>query len=140
MSWLYRFFKKADNEASFNIASGVSMTMDSGDLTLTSGTMTITAGNATLTSGNLTLTSGNGYIGGYLTTTSTGRIGTSPLYLGSGTVGIAWGTAIDPWKGQAVTIPSLDKGSLYIQTTYGTVYTKIGYATTGWATVTATTS
>jgi len=102
--------------------------------------MTLDEGHLGLTSGNFTMKSGNAYVGGYETVTGTARIGTAPLYLGTGTVGIAWGTAIDPWKGQAVTIPSLDKGSLYIQTTYGTVYTKIGYATTGWATVTAATS
>lgn len=117
MSWFYRFFKKSDDEST---------------VTLTSDYIQLT-GSATLT-GNV-LNTGN------LTVTSTARVDTSPIYLGTGTVCMAWG-AVDAAKtGVYISgTTNYGKGSLYINTTYGTMWVKTDHASTAWATLYATPS
>jgi hypothetical protein len=112
MSWFYRFFTKSDNEQV--------VTLDSPYIQLT--------GSATLT-GALTQT-------GNQTVSGTSRTVTSPLYLGSGTLGIFFGTAT-PWD---TGVTGADKGSVYLQTVGGTVYYKTEYSSKSWSTVTGTTA
>jgi hypothetical protein len=129
MSWLYRFFKKSDDD------STVTLTSDYIQLT---GAATLTG--ALTQAGALNVT-GNILNTGNLTVTSTARVDTSPIYLGTGTVCIGWG-AIDAAKtGVYISgTTNYGKGSLYINTTYGTLWVKTDHASTAWATMYATPS
>jgi len=113
MSWFYRKFKKSDDDST--------VTLESDYISL--------IGSLTQT-GNVTIT-------GNETVTGTARVTTSPLYLGSGTMAIGWGTVVAPWS-TGVYISGTTNyaiGSLYINTTYGTVYIKTNHASTAWATI-----
>ena len=112
MSWFYRFFTKSDDEQV--------VTLNSPYIQLT--------GSATLT-GALAQT-GNLSVTGALT------VSDSPIYLGTGTLGIFFGTAT-PWS---TGIADADKGSIYMQTVGGTIYYKTDYGSKSWSTVTGTTS
>lgn len=73
---------------------------------------------------------------GYATVTNTAtaatfRNNTSPLYLGTGTLGIFFGSVIPTDTG----VTGADKGSLYLHTG-GTVYIKNDFASTSWSAVT----
>lgn len=129
MSWFYRFFKKSDDD------STVTLTSDYIQLT---GAATLTG--ALTQAGALNVT-GNILNTGNLTVTSTARVDTSPIYLGTGTVCIGWG-AIDAAKtGVYISgTTNYGKGSLYINTTYGTLWVKTDHASTAWATMYATPS
>ena len=129
MSWFYRKFKKSDDD------STVTLTSDYIQLT---GAATLT-GNITQT-GDLSVT-GNVLNTGNLTVTSTARVDTSPIYLGTGTVCVGWG-AVDAAKtGVYISgTTNYGKGSLYINTTYGTLWVKTDHASTAWATMYATPS
>ena len=62
---------------------------------------------------------------------------TGPFFLGSGTLGVFFGTAT-PWD---TGINNADVGSMYCQTLgTGSIYRKYGYASKNWATLVATTS
>jgi len=90
--------------------------------------------------GNMSVT-GNILNTGNLTVTSTARVDTSPIYLGTGTVCIGWG-AVDAAK-TGVYISGTTNygiGSLYINTSYGTLWVKTNHASTAWATMYATPS
>jgi len=123
MSWFYRKFKKSDDD------STVTLTSDYIQLT---GALTQT--------GDLSVT-GNILNTGNLTVTSTARVDTSPIYLGTGTVCVGWG-AVDAAKtGVYITgTTNYGIGSLYINTTYGTLWVKTNHASTAWATMYATPS
>lgn len=127
MSWFYRFFKKSDDD------STVTLTSDYIQLT---GAATLTG--ALTQAGALNVT-GNILNTGNLTVTSTARVDTSPIYLGTGTVCIGWG-AVDAAKtGVYISgTTNYGKGSLYINTTYGTLWVKTDHASTAWATMYAT--
>ena len=113
MSWFYRKFTKSDDDGT--------VTLDSDTIQLT-GAVGIT-GNTTVT--------------GNETVTGTIRNTTSPFFLGSGTLGVFFGTAT-PWD---TGINNADKGSMYCQTLgTGSIYRKYGYASKEWATLVATTS
>ena len=129
MSWFYRFFKKSDDD------STVTLTSDYIQLT---GAATLTG--ALTQTGALNVT-GNILNTGNLTVTSTARVDTSPIYLGTGTVCIGWG-AVDAAKtGVYISgTTNYGKGSLYINTTYGTLWVKTDHASTAWATMYATPS
>lgn len=127
MSWFYRFFKKSDDD------STVTLTSDYIQLT---GAATLTG--ALTQAGALNVT-GNILNTGNLTVTSTARVDTSPIYLGTGTVCIGWG-AVDAAKtGVYISgTTNYGKGSLYINTTYGTLWVKTDHASTAWGTMYAT--
>src|SRR5574343_1041064 len=129
MSWFYRKFSKSDDD------STVTLTSDYIQLT---GAATLTG--ALTQTGALSVT-GNILNTGNLTVTSTARVDTSPIYLGTGTVCVGWG-AVDAAK-TGVYISGTTNygiGSLYINTTYGTLWVKTGHASTAWATMYATPS
>lgn len=156
MSWLYRFFKKSDDEQTVTVT--VPTFTVTGDLAVTGDQVFI---GDTVYTGNFDITGvldvdqihthtaatvetlavpGTMRVGGVLTTVSnltvsgTARPVTSPLYLGTGTLGIFFGSAA-PWSAGIV---GADMGSLYINNTTGTIFRKYGYASTEWATITAT--
>lgn len=136
MSWFYRFFTKSDNEQV--------VTLNSPYIQLT-GSATLTG--ALAQTGNLSVT-GDLYSKGAITFTGdptiTGDVGItgaltvsdSPVYFGTGTLGIFFGTAT-PWS---TGIADADKGSIYMQTVGGTIYYKTDYGSKSWSTVTGTTS
>jgi hypothetical protein len=129
MSWFYRKFKKSDDD------STVTLTSDYIQLT---GAATLTG--ALTQTGDLSVT-GNVLNTGNLTVTSTARVDTSPIYLGTGTVCVGWG-AVDAAK-TGVYISGTTNygiGSLYINTSYGTLWVKTNHASTAWATMYATPS
>jgi hypothetical protein len=129
MSWFYRKFKKSDDD------STVTLTSDYIQLT---GAATLTG--ALTQTGALSVT-GNILNTGNLTVTSTARVDTSPIYLGTGTVCVGWG-AVDAAK-TGVYISGTTNygiGSLYINTSYGTLWVKTNHASTAWATMYATPS
>jgi hypothetical protein len=129
MSWFYRKFKKSDDD------STVTLTSDYIQLT---GAATLTG--ALTQTGALSVT-GNILNTGNLTVTSTARVDTSPIYLGTGTVCVGWG-AVDAAK-TGVYISGTTNygiGSLYINTSYGTLWVKTDHASTSWATMYATPS
>ena len=127
--WLYGKFKKSDDD------STVTLTSDYIQLT---GAATLTG--ALTQTGALSVT-GNILNTGNLTVTSTARVDTSPIYLGTGTVCVGWG-AVDAAKtGVYISgTTNYGKGSLYINTTYGTLWVKTNHASTAWATMYATPS
>jgi hypothetical protein len=136
MSWFYRFFTKSDNEQVVTLNSPYIQLTGSATLT---GALAQT-GAQTVT-GNLTVTGDVGVTGahdvtGDQTVSGTIKAGTSPLYLGSGTLGIFFGTAT-PWD---TGVTGADKGSIYLQTVGGTIYYKTDYGSKSWSTVTGTTS
>ncbi len=127
--WLYGKFKKSDDD------STVTLTSDYIQLT---GAATLTG--ALTQTGALSVT-GNILNIGNLTVTSTARVDTSPIYLGTGTVCVGWG-AVDAAK-TGVYISGTTNygiGSLYINTSYGTLWVKTNHASTAWATMYATPS
>ncbi len=127
--WLYGKFKKSDDD------STVTLTSDYIQLT---GAATLTG--ALTQTGALSVT-GNILNTGNLTVTSTARVDTSPIYLGTGTVCVGWG-AVDAAK-TGVYISGTTNygiGSLYINTSYGTLWVKTNHASTAWATMYATPS
>jgi hypothetical protein len=127
--WLYGKFKKSDDD------STVTLTSDYIQLT---GAATLTG--ALTQTGDLSVT-GNVLNTGNLTVTSTARVDTSPIYLGTGTVCVGWG-AVDAAK-TGVYISGTTNygiGSLYINTSYGTLWVKTNHASTAWATMYATPS
>ena len=120
MSWFYRFFQKSDNE------QVVTLTAPAIQLT---GAATITG--AVSITGAQTFT-GNQTVYGNSSVTGTGRVNTSPFYLGNGTQCIAFGTiGIDP-IGDGIT--GCDKGSIFVGGTAG-LYIKTDYASTSWASI-----
>lgn len=134
MSWFYRFFKKSDDDSTVTLTSDyIQLT---GAATLT-GALTQTGAQAV--TGDLSVT-GNILNTGNLTVTSTARVDTSPIYLSTGTVAMGWGSG-DPKAGVYITgTTNYGIGSLYINTTYGTLYVKTNHASTAWATMYATPS
>jgi len=144
MSWFYRKFTKSDDDSRVTLSSDyVSITGETtqtGDMSVIGAvyrTGAETATGALTQTGNLSVT-GNILNTGNLTVTSTARVDTSPFYLGTGTVGIGWGAG-DPKEGVYITgSTNYGIGSLYTQTTYGTLYVKTGHASTSWATLYAT--
>lgn len=125
MSWFYRKFTKSDDDGTVTLAS------DTIQLTGAVGiTGALTQTGAVGITGNTTVT-------GNETVTGTIRNTTSPFFLGSGTLGVFFGTAT-PWD---TGINNADKGSMYCQTLgTGSIYRKYGYASKEWATLVATTS
>ncbi len=125
MSWFYRFFKKSDDEQTVTVtAPAIALT----------GAVAVTG--ALTQTGAVGIT-GNETVTGNLTVTSTIRNTTSPFFLGSGTLGVFFGTAT-PWD---TGINNADVGSMYCQTLgTGSIYRKYGYASKNWATLVATTS
>jgi hypothetical protein len=73
---------------------------------------------------------------GSATLTGALTVSDSPVYFGTGTLGIFFGTAT-PW---ITGIADADKGSIYMQTVGGTIYYKTDYGSKSWSTVTGTTS
>ncbi|MFA5137063.1 MAG: hypothetical protein WC489_06800 [Patescibacteria group bacterium] len=73
---------------------------------------------------------------GSATLTGALTVSDSPVYFGTGTLGIFFGTAT-PWS---TGIADADKGSIYMQTVGGTIYYKTDYGSKSWSTVTGTTS
>ena len=135
MSWFYRKFKKSDDDSTVTLTSDYIQLTGSATLT---GALAMT-GAPTIT-GNMSVT-GNILNTGNLTVTSTARVDTSPIYLGTGTVCVGWG-AVDAAK-TGVYISGTTNygiGSLYINTTYGTLWVKTNHASTAWATMYATPS
>jgi hypothetical protein len=135
MSWFYRKFKKSDDDSTVTLTSDYIQLTGSATLT---GALAMT-GAPTIT-GNMSVT-GNILNTGNLTVTSTARVDTSPIYLGTGTVAIGWG-AVDAAK-TGVYISGTTNygiGSLYINTSYGTLWVKTNHASTAWATMYATPS
>jgi hypothetical protein len=124
MSWFYRFFKKSDDEQTVTVtAPAIALT----------GAVAVTG--ALTQTGAVGIT-GNETVTGNLTVTSTIRNTTSPFFLGSGTLGVFFGTAT-PWD---TGVSNADKGSLYCQTlSTGSIYRKYGFASKEWATLVATT-
>jgi hypothetical protein len=121
MSWFYRFFQKSDNE------QVVTLTAPAIQLT---GTATLTG--ALAQTGDLTVT--GAVKGTTLTSTGTARIVTSPIYLGTGTQAIGFGTiGIDPITNG---LTGYDKGSVFVGGTAGFYY-KTDYASTSWASIDA---
>jgi hypothetical protein len=155
MSWFYRYFKKSDDDATVTLTStNINLT----GITTITGTATFTGA---LTAGNITaggallstthtatgaIVAGGQVTGAGLLSTSTVRSSTSPIYLGSGTVAIGFGAYLPGGVGQTgVTIDgsaakNFGIGSLYINTTYGTMFVKTGHASTAWVTMYATPS
>jgi hypothetical protein len=116
MSWFYRFFKKSDNEQV---------------VTLTAPAIQLTGG-ATITGAQTFV--GNQTVYGNSSVTGTGRVNTSPFYLGNGTQCIAFGTiGIDPIN---TGVTGCDKGSVFVGGTAGFYY-KTDYASTSWASIDA---
>lgn len=151
MSWMYRKAKLSDDDSTITVTSDyIQLT---GAATLT-GALAQT-GNQTIT-GNLTQDSGLTILDNanvthvatmaYANVTAVGtsvteRVTTGPIYLGTGTVAFGWG-AVDAAK-TGVYISGTTNyglGSLYINTTYGTMWVKTNHASTAWATMYATPS
>jgi hypothetical protein len=135
MSWFYNKFKKSDDDSTVTLTSDYIQITGAATLT---GALTQT-GAQTVT-GNMSVT-GNILNTGNLTVTSTARVDTSPIYLGTATVEMGWG-AVDAAK-TGVYISGTTNyaiGSLYINTTYGTVWVKTDHASTAWGTLYATPS
>lgn len=178
MSWLYRFFKKSDDEQTVTVtAAAIQLTGDvtvTGALTTSGGvetevselvywqTVYNTATIGTLSVSTLATTpllnvTNTGTVAslkgttaavtglstlGYATVTNTATAATlrnniSPLFLGTGTLGVFFGTAT-PWD---TGVANADLGSMYCQTlSTGSIYRKYGYASKSWATLVATTT
>ncbi len=158
MSWFYRFFGKK-NEEDIVYLKKASLDIQEGHFKLTSGCATVgylnvATGPATLVgavtvSGQLApayinVTTGPATIAGqtkmaYATVTNTatvwGTLGvhTSPLrLLLNSSLGIFWGTYGDAYT---TGINNAATGSLFLDTTWGSVSVKIAYASTGWSTL-----
>jgi len=136
MSWFYRKFTKSDDD------STVTLTSDTIQLTgAITNTGVLTQTGALNVTGALTATgavgiTGNTTVTGNETVTGTIRNTTSPFFLGSGTLGVFFGTAT-PWD---TGVTNADVGSIYCQTlSTGSIYRKYAYASTSWATMVATT-
>lgn len=127
MSWLYRFLKKSDDEQTVTVtAPAIQLT---GDVTVT-GALTQTG--AVGVTGDQTVTGGQ-TVTGNQTVSGTSRTTTSPLYLGSGTLGVFFGSVI-PWS---TGVAGADKGSIYLNSA-GTVFIKTDYASKSWSTASVT--